>query len=419
MKGRLSKETLLTLRANNPEAFAKIIADYNSPDSDTKTLEDGTIVSRPKNSPSDTPYKPVATDQAKAAKAAADLANQQQQTATSKSTEEKNKVDTLKASQSIADPEKANSPEVIQSIADTLKEKYSTIEAMSITERFDALSKYRVSAAQGATAETIKSAGGRRDAAHTAVQKTSRDIASREMRRAILESGRLNTGWTGSKTIGEIAVTLFPGSDKAEAERLTRQFLAESSDEVISAGADMKGAFSDPDRQMLQEAVGGSRTLSQNDMLTILAMRDFADRRKLEQQLTERSRARKILGEADDDIEDYKPAPLSKNNYRTIDADLVAEAVRSKEGANYLKKLVGPGSSEELIRNAGQVVDAKLPPDLARTYRSAKLPDLIRDRDLLAKATAARVGPDGLPLGHRVKGVIDLIIAQRQAAGEK
>jgi hypothetical protein len=67
MKGRVSKDVLLTLRANDKGAFTGLVKDYFSADSDTKVLEDGTIVSRPKGAPSSTPYEAVNEDAMKKA----------------------------------------------------------------------------------------------------------------------------------------------------------------------------------------------------------------------------------------------------------------------------------------------------------------------------------------------------------------
>lgn len=79
MKGRVSKDVLLTLRANHKEAFTALLKDYFSPDSDTKVLEDGTIVSRPKGAPSGTPYTPVTEDPMKKALKTVELAKGSQE----------------------------------------------------------------------------------------------------------------------------------------------------------------------------------------------------------------------------------------------------------------------------------------------------------------------------------------------------
>lgn len=149
MKGRISKEVLLSLRANNKAAFTDIVKDYFSAESETKVLEDGTIVSRRKNSPPGTQFTPVNTDQAKAAAVDAARRKTEQEISSSKTSEEKTRQE---IEQGKIDPAFKND-ESLRVIARQLQMDpndpavIATIRTMSATQLQDAFKTVSTAAA--------------------------------------------------------------------------------------------------------------------------------------------------------------------------------------------------------------------------------------------------------------------------------
>jgi len=432
--GRISKEALLTLRANNPPAYAKLVADFFDPQTDTKILEDGTFVSRAKNAPAGTPYLPTGTvDTAKGEKSAADLEKTKAETGkigveTDKAREEITKTQleqlevqartgkTITEDQvkklELLDPKELKSPENLERLSALTGIPAETLATMDPKSIVSETGKILTSQQQGQGAARTQIAGKQVEEGQKTLDKASMDMAERAARRAVLERTKLNTGYLGAETFGQLAVTLFPGSEQAEAERLTRQYLAQSAGEVISAGQDMKGAFSEKDRQMLQDAVAGSRNLSSDEMMRVLAIRDLLDRKRIDRATTSRSRGRKAIGAPDDDVDDTRPPPLQKHELRAVDANVVTEAVRSPEGRRYLASIYGKSTADDLIARQQEVVNAKLPPEVVQSYRQEPLKDLIARKTAIEAMNRSKYGYDSA-------GVLDLIIAQRQAAGEK
>lgn len=396
----VNEQDLLAMYNEDQKKFAETISEAMK----TKTLEDSegnvrerSLIGGPGG------WKIVITDPVKSAKARADVNKTLAETNKTITEDEVKKLELLDEAALKAPENLARLEKVTGIPAATL----ATYDAKSIVE---AAKQVAVSAATGQGAARTQVGAKQVEEAQKIIDTTSQTRSERAMRRRILERGAVQTGFPGAETLGGAAL-LF-GGDTAEAEKRTREYLALSAGEVIQAGTDMKGAFSEKDRQMLQDAVAGSRNLSRDEMMRVLALRDLLDRKRIDRAITNRSRGRAVIQSPDDDIAESRPEPLQPHEMKVIDTEVLAEALQSDEGKKHLRALYGPQTADDALARPDAVIAAKLPPEVLRTYQTDDIATLKANRASLEKLNRARYGDDAA-------GALDLIIARREAAARR
>jgi hypothetical protein len=265
MKG-VSKDALLTLRANNAPAYAKLIADYFSGETDTKTLEDGTIVSRPKNGPADAPYVPVIGDPAKAAKSAADLA--------------KTKADTEKLKQELFDPATANTDEVLRQQAIAMGRNpddasfIAYLRSVPLPKRQEMLEKNLTAqaAAGGGPAKIFGEEYAK--GAVSSIDKGKKSIAGMPVTGKALGMLTNDKAWTGIlgthpgiTTISQLAGEIFdmPVQGLTD-QQILSNLVATQKAEIARL---FPGPVSDKDQKVLDQIIGGDLSQQREALIAI------------------------------------------------------------------------------------------------------------------------------------------------------
>jgi hypothetical protein len=443
MKG-ISKDQLLSMRANNKDAYAKFLQDWVSGETETHfdpVTHD--ILSRPKYGPADRPYERIANVPGRE-QAAATLAKTQGEIAKAAAETEKiTGVDTEKAREDIAkskldqiktqsetgkidvekavkelellDPKALKSPENLARLETLSGIPASTLATMDPKSIVSETGKIITAREQSRAGEQTKIAGARIETSQKNIDKASVNISERAMRRDLLDKGEMPTGYPGADFEGKWKSFMSGGTNEGEARM--RAYLSLSASDILRAGEGMKGSFSENDLKFLQEARAGSRTLSQSEMKRLLALQDLTDMRSLNEGIKERGKARKAVGQEDLDADDDRAGPLQTHHLQVIQAPLVRAAILTEGGRQYLKKVYGEDVANEAVARGYDIAAAKLPPDVFESYRTLPLQKLKADVDNLEKGDIA--GAKDAAEKDNTAGALRLIIALREKAGEK